>query len=542
MTARLARYPRLILLVAGALAPLGFAPFYIWPALLLSIALLFIIISAAPTPRAAFWQSWWWGVGFFGAGLYWITIALTIDMARFGWMIPFALAGISGGLAFFPAIAGWVYAAFKQPNITINAFLFSFVFFASEWARSHVLTGFPWNLMGYSWGAYDESAQAASLVSVMGLSLFSWLVACGLAVLLSRRFIYPAACVAAVLALLSYGDARLQQAHCHSAASEAMRAESGADPAQSRCDSQDDKTITLRIVQANIPQSLKWDPERLRENLDLYRELTMSKGLKNADVVIWPESAFPFVVPAEATHIEPLRDLLKPDQLLITGAMIREQNPLAYTNSMLVLNHKAKIVARYDKHHLVPFGEYVPLREWLPIEKITQGSVDFKSGEYPRPIALGTSSLRANVESAAIEKSEKDWIAASATPPRDDDVRVDSDLSLKQLARNIRPLICYEVIFAQYSQGRNANDWLLNLTNDGWYGNSTGPYQHLEMARFRAIEQGVPMVRVAGTGISAVYDGYGRLQGSLPLGTQGVLDIALPAPNPQRSLYSQLSD
>lgn len=493
------RYPRFSLLIAGALATFGFAPFYAWPLLLISIAWLFHIISHAPTPRAAFWQSWWWGVGFFAAGLYWITIALTIDMARFGWMIPFALAGIAGGLAIFPALAGYAYAVLRQPSIAINAVTFSLLFFASEWLRSHVLTGFPWNLMGYGWGAYDVTAQGASLIGVMGLSLLTWLLATALVVLCASRVLYPAACMIVFLALCWYGENRLALlSECHSTASEAKRAESKKDPAQSLCDSQDD--VMLRLVQPNIPQSMKWDPEHLKANLALYRELTESKGLEKADVVIWPESAFPFVVPADATHIEPLADMLKPHQLLITGAMIREQEPLAYTNSLLVLNHKAKIIARYDKHHLVPFGEYVPLRKWLPIEKITGGTVDFKAGDDPRPIKF------------------------------------------KKLERNIRPLICYEVIFERYSHGYNPKDWLLNITNDGWYGNSTGPYQHLEMARFRAIEQGVPMVRVAGTGISAVYDGYGRLQGSLGLGTQGVLDMALPAANLERSLYSRLSD
>lgn len=473
---RLSGYPRLSLLFAGAIGTFGFAPFYVWPCLLISMALLFHIISNALTSRAAFWQSWWWGVGFFGAGLYWITIALTVDMARFGWMIPFALAGIGGGLAIFPAIAGGVYAAFKQPAITINAVLFSCLFFASEWLRSHVLTGFPWNLMGYGWGAYDITAQGASLVGVMGLSLLSWLLACAVVVLFARRFAYPAACVATLSALLFYGDNRLQHTHTQDHS----------------------KSITLRLVQANIPQSLKWNPNHLQYSLALYQKLTVSKGLDKVDVVIWPETAFPFVVPSDAAVIEPLQGMLKPHQMLITGAIVSEAN--VYTNSLLAINNKAKVVARYDKHHLVPFGEYVPLRKWLPIDKITPGMVDFKAGDHPRA------------------------------------------MKLKKLERNIRPLICYEVIFAAYSQGKSLSDWLLNITNDGWYGHSTGPYQHLEMARFRAIEQGVPMVRVAGTGISAVYDGYGRLQGSLPLGTQGVLDIALPAFGTHRPFYSQLSD
>lgn len=471
----------LSLLLAGGLTALTLAPFYFWPLLIPGYGLLYVQWLHAPSSGSAFRRGWWWGFGFFLAGLYWVVIALTIDMVRFGWMIPFALIGLNGALAIFYGCAGWLFARFFQRKAgrdTMTLLWFTAVLFITEYMRSTLFTGFPWNLIGYSWGASNWSAQAASLVGVYGLTLITPLLAAACIVPLwdkRRRIIFPVLSLCMVSALCIYGFLRLENS------------------------SLTDSGKVVRVVQGNIPQHLKWQESHMVAALERYTELSHLPADKPVDMIVWPETAMPFTVLPDSGWEKRLADLLKPGQLLVTGAVTVEEtgHKRELYNSLLAISADGT-VQRYHKRHLVPFGEYVPLRNMLPIDKVTSGIIDFSKGKVDNVIEIPGSGI------------------------------------------SFRALICYEVIFPKYSAGAAA-DWLLNITNDAWYGQSSGPYQHLDMARFRAIEQGKPIIRAANTGVSAVFDPYGRRIKTIPLNEEGIIDISLPSPLRQGTIYGRIA-
>jgi len=454
--------------VAGALAPLAIAPLHLWPLLIPSLSTLFILSTRAETPRAAFRIAWIWGWGYCLAGLHWMVVPLWDFREQFGWLIPFEIVGIHGGLALFYALAMAMYVRIRQPRADVNALLFTLCFAGVEWLRGHLLTGFPWVLVGYAWGACDASAQIASVMNIYLLT------ACTVAL--------------SVLPCLWWMHGRLKALAFVPVLWVSLFVAWGAHRLSAKEDMPTAQSLTVRLVQANIPQQLKWHPDHVEQSLRKHIDLSVQASDKVPDIIIWPETAVPFVIEADSPWPARLASMLKPSQVLITGAVMGEGRGTDWRvyNSILSINAKGQIASRYDKHHLVPFGEYVPLREWLPVEKITAGSTDFSAGAAPAPLA----------------------VHPNAMP--------------------VLPLICYEVIFPQYAHEIARGGWLLNLTNDAWFGNSFEPHQHLEMARFRAIEQGVPMVRVANTGISAAFDGYGRSLGQISLGMEGVLDVAVP--------------
>jgi apolipoprotein N-acyltransferase len=258
--------------------------------------------------------------------------------------------------------------------------------------------------------------------------------------------------------------------------------------------------LTLRLVQGNVAASDAPTPEQRREGLDTYIRLTQAPGLEKVAYVLWPESSVPFLVEAGAPLTRLLGHAVPGGAFLITGGIrMQGQGPdWRIWNSMMVFDHDGAIVGSYDKVKLVPFGEFLPFRWLLPKSWLTPvGETDFSSGD-------GIKTL--------------DW---PRLPP-------------------LRPLICYEAIFPELSmpQGQNRPQMLLNITNDAWFGHSSGPYQHFQMARMRAVEQGIPLVRVANTGISAMVDSYGRVRSFLPLGKQGILDVGLQKPQPHGTTYN----
>ncbi len=258
--------------------------------------------------------------------------------------------------------------------------------------------------------------------------------------------------------------------------------------------------VRLRLVQANIEQTLKWAPEMRLQHLERHLALSRQPGFAAITDVIWPETAAPSFLERDGDARRMMSEATPAGGLLIVGALRASppgEEPLQIWNSLLALDGRGAILGTYDKSHLVPFGEYVPLHRWLPLDKITPGGVDLAAGSGAETISL------------------------PGLPP-------------------VGPLICYEVIFPNAVVDRaHRPAWLLNLTNDGWYGLSAGPYQHLAAARLRAIEEGLPLVRAANTGISAVVDPYGRLLASLGLGQEGVLDHALPTALPARLPYAR---
>jgi apolipoprotein N-acyltransferase len=483
-------FRRAALCLFGLLAVLALPPFHAWPLLWLAIPSVLWLFVSAPTGRVAFWDGWWFGFGFFVCGLYWFAYALLVDASKFGWLIPFAVFGISGILALYMGLLGWLTSQLRGHDRVSWLFAFPAIWMGVEWLRGFLFTGFPWNLIGYSFDASDIAIQAASLLGVYGLSWFTVLVA-SLPILFMPRIetasalrqncMILAGCLVAFIAVLAWGQARLAH-HPLSIVPNTM----------------------LRLVQPAIDQYHKSQPGQRQNILRRQIELTRSEGFEAVTHVIWPETAMPFFFSSGDYWAQELAQLVPPNGLLMTGFVRSETTPdqkalLRVFNSFAALDSGGNVVFSYDKRKLVPFGEFVPFRDILPLDKITPGSLDFSQGLQP----------------------------GRYQPVQAQDFA-------------FFPLICYEVTFPGLSQ----QAWpaaLLNVTNDGWFGISTGPYQHLAMSRMRAVEQGVPMIRAANSGVSAVIDPYGRFIAQLGLGREGVLDAPLPASTAQPTLYARVA-
>ena len=477
-------------LVLGLLATLALPPVYALPVLFISCMGLFWLIYASETGKQVFYIGWWFGFGHFSSGIYWIAYALLTDAARFGWMVPFAVFGLSGILAvYFGGMALCAYRAPVQKDIS-KVLLFAVLWVVMEWLRAYLFTGFPWNLIGYVWTVSDTMLQMASVTGIYGLSFLTVLVATvpvlWLRINKEKQEVTfrksMAVWVVFLIAGLVWGGGFWRLSGREVTAVPGVR---------------------LRLVQANIQQYHKWKPELREATVQKYVSLTQAPGYESRTHIIWPETALPYFL-EEAPWAETLLGRLAPRKgALITGALRTDfisNEDYHIWNSMFAIVRGGKVIDYFDKFHLVPFGEYVPFRTILPLEKITEGGKDFSTGVGPRVL---------NVPNI---------------PP-------------------FGPLICYEAIFPQDSFHKGAKpQWLLNITNDAWFGMSSGPHQHFEMARTRAVEQGVPLVRVANTGISAVVDGYGAIQSELGLGVTGVIDTTLPTALVDNTIYSRLGD
>lgn len=479
--ARLTGWRRAALAFAlGLCGTAALPPVYALPLVFVAFTGLVWLLEAVPrggwhATRTAFLVGWWFGFGHFFAGFYWLANALLIDAAQFGWMVPFALFGLAGGLALFPAAAAAVHHKSGRRGLA-GILVLAVAWTAVEWLRGHVLTGFPWNLIGTVWAGGPTMMQPAALVGLYGLSTLTVLAAALPATLAAPpgaalgRWAGPLAAAALVLAGWAYGEARL----------------AGADSAMV-------PDVQLRLVQPNVPQSLKWDPNARLANFRKSLELTRGPGFESRTDIIWAETAVPFVLTDFSQDGAALRaalaQVIPPHGLMITGALRAERSPqgaFAIWNSLFALDSEGHILDSYDKHHLVPFGEYVPFPGIFGFTKVAAGAVDFSSGPGPRTLDV------------------------SGLPP-------------------FSPLICYEAIFPeQVVDPAHRPAWLLNISNDAWFGLSAGPHQHFASARFRTVEQGLPLVRATNDGISAVIDGYGRIVAELGLGETGVLDAPLP--------------
>jgi apolipoprotein N-acyltransferase len=472
---------------AGAVSTLALAPFDIWPVMFVTFPVFVWLIdgSAAGKMRgvpAAAVAGWFFGFGYFFAGLYWIGNAFLVDAKIFGWLLPFAITAMPAGLALFTAFgAGLARLLWRRGPLRIVALAVALT--VSEWLRGHVLTGFPWNAFGYTLTGPLVLAQSAALIGLWGLTFLAVAVFSSPAVLAdertdTRRPWLPLALSAIVLlGLAGYGAMRLRQSP--TAFVEGVR---------------------LRIMQPNLQQDQKFNYAARKEVMARYLALSdratgpQTSGMRDVTHLIWPESAFPFLLTREAEAMAQIAELLPQGSVLITGAAraADEQapgGPLRAYNSIYVIDHDGTILSVYDKVHLVPFGEYLPFQaalEKLGLMQLTKLPGGFLAGDRRRTYVV----------------------------PR---------------APRMLPLICYEIIFPGdvVPQG-DRPAWMLNVTNDAWFGISPGPYQHWQQARVRAIEEGLPLVRAANTGISAVTDPFGRVIRSLPLGVEGVLDSPLP--------------
>ncbi len=472
----------LLCFLLGVFATFTLAPFYIFPFIIPAYGGLFLLVKNAATRKRAFADGWWWGWGFYISGLYWFCIALLTDPEKFGWAIPFCLLGLNAIIAFYPAVACFLfnYLVRNTSNIkrktVIDLLAFSTIWLLVEYARGHLFSGFPWNLAGYSFGFSAASLQLASVLGAYGLTFFTVLLGAAVAVIRSNRiFVF---CIWGLFAVaLFWGNMRLQNVP-----------------------EAENTSVKLRLVQGNIKQNLKWDPQLMQKNLGEYVTLTQSAGIENVGYVIWPETAVPFPLKTQTPLTYHLGASMPPGVMLVTGGMRIEGDgdDSSFYNSVMAIANDGKIIGNYDKHSLVPFGEFFPMRFLVPKSiKLPVGDKDFSAGSGPQTMIWGE------------------------LPP-------------------VSVLVCYEAIFPEFAvDSDNRPQWLLNVTNDAWFGMSSGPYQHFEMARMRAVEQGLPLVRVANTGITAYIDEYGRIKQHLGLGEQGILDVKLQKTRLDSTTYTR---
>jgi apolipoprotein N-acyltransferase len=450
--------------------------------------------SLSASPSAAFGAGWWMGFGYFLAGLWWVGSALLVDADKFAWALPLAVVALPAALAVFPA-AGFALARFLWSPGPLRIFALAFGLGMAEWARGLLFTGFPWNDLGMALGVNLALAQTASLVGLHGLTFLTIAIFAAPATLWraseSRLNLTPTIVAALALVLMAaFGGFRL------------MSPPSATMPG-----------VKLRLIQPNIAQDdASFGPEKkqaiLRRYFDLSERATSPdrSGVRDVTHLIWPESAFPFILSRDPQALSEIVDFLGSGATLITGAARREDgSPPRYFNSIEIVGRGGLSAQRYDKQHLVPFGEYMPFASLLERAHITQ-LVDIPGGFEP------------------------------GSGPR--------ILHVPGLP-DAMPLVCYEAIFpiefGGLMSGADRPTWLLNVTDDAWFGLTPGPYQHFAQARLRAIELGVPLVRDANSGISAVLDGFGREIAVAPLGAEGVLDAELPealAPTLQSHLGS----
>jgi apolipoprotein N-acyltransferase len=466
----------------GAFGTLALPPAYVLPILYLVFPVLVWMIGSTRGWRGAFWTGWWFGFGWFAASLYWIGNALLVYDDRHAWMVPFAVLGLPAFLAIFTGLAG-AFARIGRNHLE-RALWLAVGWTAMEWLRGHLFTGFPWNLVGYGWLGSSALVQSAAFAGIYGMSLAAVLSAVLPAALaLDSRKARAGAAVAAVLLLALpwlAGTVRLSGAP-------ALRAES-------------EGGVGMRIVQAGIRQQDKWRSDRREQNFALHLRLSIEHRPDWVTHIIWPENAATFFIEQEPGLRAAMARVTPLGGLLITGGPRREGPPLKVWNSAFAVDVHGNVVGHYDKSHLVPFGEYAPFREYLPIDKIAPGAVDYSAGP-------GRATLRLD-----------------GLPP-------------------FSPLICYEAIFpGEVVERSDRPAWMLNLTNDAWYGVTAGPHQHLAITRIRAVEEGLPLVRAASTGISAVIDPYGREIGRIALARQGVLDFRLPRPVAEPTFYGRFGD
>lgn len=492
--------------VFGVLSVLAMAPWHVWPILFLTLSGLTWLLDGAifqnsdesatatwrqvrdgKRVRAAAAVGWFFGFGYFLAGLYWIGEAFLVEAEKFAWLLPFAVSMLPAGLALFYGLATAAAALFWRAGAE-RIIALAIAFACCEWLRGHVLTGFPWNSLGYSLTGNDALMQLAAIFGVYALAFWAVLLFAAPAALavaggiggacpLSHRLALPLVMVVLLGGAMIWGTSRLE----------------------AKTEWVDD--VKLRLVQPNVPQREKWKPENQRWIFARLLEQSRLDGAGRVDDlgdvthVIWPESSLPFLLLRTNAALEAIAKLLPEPAVLAVGG-IRMIDPPSNNssrrrvfNSLMAIDHNGSLISVYDKIHLVPFGEYLifqDLMEWVGLEQLTRMAGGFDSGDGPRRLSL------------------------PGAPPAS-------------------PLICYEAIFSDDVTPRRGNtSWMLNVTNDAWFGSTSGPLQHFHQARVRSVEEGLPLIRVANNGISAVIDSYGRVLSKLDLNIKGSIDSRLP--------------
>jgi len=491
---------------AGSLSVLAMAPFFAWPVLWITLPVLVWLIDGVVAEGGAGWRSalkaaevgWWFGFGYFLFGLFWIGEAFLVEAETFAILLPVAVTLLPAGLALFFGAATGLASRVWKPGAS-RVLVLALALSATEWLRGHVLTGFPWNVLGYALTYPLPLMQSAAVLGIYGLTLCAVIIfalppvlwseaADGWAGRSARRSALAIAVLPLALAAVA-GQARLAMAKTEMVPG-----------------------VEIRIVQPSVPQREKWRPENQARIFQDHLDLSVANpdgSPGGVTHVVWPEAAMPFLPLDHAGARAAIGRMLPPGASLITGALRAEPTPPGSPrprrvfNSLLVFGEGGALTTYYDKIHLVPFGEYLPFQailEAIGMQQLVRMRGGFDVGVVPRPL-----------------------LQVPGLPP-------------------FGPLICYEAIFPRaIVQGAERPGLLINVTNDGWFGNTTGPRQHFHQSRVRAVEEGLPVIRAANNGISAGVDGYGRILARLDMNVRASVDVPLPvalAP----PLYARVGD
>ncbi len=464
---------------AGALAVLAQAPFDFPAAGFVAFPLLVWLLDGSVAERGrgfvrrlgpAFVTGWWFGFGYFLAGLWWIGNALLVEADSFAWALPLAILGLPALLAFFYGFAAAIARVLWADGLG-RIFALAFGFGLAEWLRGFLFTGFPWNSIGYAAMPTPMLMQSVSLVGLAGMNALAVFVFASPALLASARDRRFGAVLATLVVAAHVGFGLWRQP-----------------PAA-------EKTLAIRAVQPSIDQTEKWDADVRDRIFKTYLDMTTAKpedGKPRPDLIVWPETAVPFLFTERPEALAELGDALQDGQMLLAGAVRGEGSDdvgARFYNSIVAIDDKGEIASAFDKIHLVPFGEYLPFEDILSrlgLTKIVATPVSFSAGGSREPIAVpgGYKAI---------------------------------------------PLICYEVIFPyEVAAIADEGDFILNITNDAWFGDTPGPYQHFRQAQVRAVETGLPLLRVANNGITAAISADGRIVDGLALNATGNLDVQLP--------------
>lgn len=468
----------LLALLAGALTVLTQAPFDFPAVAFITLPVLVLLIDGAVAIgkttllgrlKPAFAIGWWFGFGYFLAGLWWIGGALLVEADSYAWALPFAVLGLPVLLAFFYAFACAVARLIWNDGLG-RVLALAFAFGLTEWLRGFVLTGFPWNPLGFAAMPMPLMMQSIDVVGVTGMNVLAVFVFASPVLLVAGRRSLVGPALALLIAALHFGFGAWSLSRPVPTAS---------------------SPVAVRLVQPNISLTEKWDErdQNFRSLLELSSQAP-AKGAKQPTMIVWPETSVPYILSEAPTALGAIGDMLKTGQTLVAGSVRQEGeagDSARYYNAVLQIDDGGQIVDAVDKVHLVPFGEYIPFKDEFSRIGLTQfvsGPMNYEAGNTRHAMTVG--------------------------------------------GAKISPYICYEIIFPSLMP-KSSDDVniVLNVTNDAWFGNTPGPYQHLRQAQLRAIETRKPVLRSANTGISAAIDPSGRILDALALGTRGIIDAEI---------------
>lgn len=469
--------PYLYSLLGGLTAAFSMPPAGLWPCLLIGVSVVFYQWFHAARYRAAFFHGYLFGIGYFTTGLWWIGNALLIEGNEFWWVWPISVIGLPALLSFFTGLSLAIAKIFFHQARLSTWIGFAALLTLSEMVRGTIMTGFPWNLYGYAWSRVPEMLQSASLFGSYTLTFLTLLLAAAPAFLWLarldrvRRTAGAALAIVLTLSLYGYGAWRLSHETTYN------------------------DNVVVRVVQANIEQSMKWDASLIVPHFEKHLDLSAKAPIEQDLFILWPETAIPPMLLDNEIARDKIEALLTSQSTgnayLLTGALVHKADETGerYYNALLAFDKRAEVRAAYAKTRLVPFGEFIPFQQWIPLRPVVQFQ-GFERGDGPNSYQI-------------------DNMPAFS------------------------PLVCYEIIFPGRVVDKDDRPALLAaVTNDGWYGDSAGPHQHFFQVTVRAIEEGLPAIRSANTGISGIIDPYGRIVAQSDLFAETAIDAMLPAALP----------